>query len=86
MTMVVSTSRRPRHSICRTGGTLKIAEFEKHDNDSLQKAYGDRWLGFEQKEVNNWLAGNNFITSSVKEYNVQQSLKIVVYKSIKKFK
>ncbi len=83
---------KPEAAIAEAGrilkpcGTLIIAEFEKHNNDSLQKAYGDRWLGFEQKEVNNWLTGNNFITSSVKEYNVQQSLKIVVYKSIKKFK
>lgn len=72
--------------ILKPGGTLIVAEFEKHNNELLQKAYGDRWLGFTKNEVKGWLDENNFITSSVKEYNVQQSLKIVVYKSIKKFK
>ena len=72
--------------ILKPGGTLIIAEFEKHNNELLQKAYGDRWLGFTKNEVKGWLDENNFITSSVKEYNVQQSLIIVVYKSIKKIK
>lgn len=72
--------------ILKPGGTLIIAEFEKHENQTLQKAYGDRWLGFNQKEVKGWLDKNQFITSRIEEYNVQQSLKIVVYKSIKKFK
>lgn len=72
--------------ILKPGGTLIIAEFEKHNNELLQKTYGDRWLGFTKKEVQGWLVDNNFITSPEKEYNVQQSLKIVVYKSVKKFK
>ena len=72
--------------ILKPGGTLIIAEFEKHENERFQKTYGDRWPGFSESEVRSWLGDNHFIISSVSRYSVQQALTISVYKSVKKFK
>ncbi len=71
--------------ILKPGGTLIIAEFEKHENEKFQKTYGDRWPGFSETEVTSWLVNNHFIISSVSRHNVRQALTISVYKSVKKF-
>lgn len=68
--------------ILKPGGTLIIAEFEKHKNERFQKKYGDRWPGFSQEEVEKWLIQNSFKLSGRTKYNVMQSLTIIIYKAI----
>lgn len=72
--------------ILKPEGTLIIAEFEKHDNEILQKTYGDRWLGFNQEEVETWLIKNSFLLKKIEKHKVMQSLTIIIYKAIKKIK
>lgn len=72
--------------ILKPGGTLIIAEFDRHDNETLRKTYGDRWLGLTEKEVGSWISENSFIMSGIKTYKLQQSLTLKIYKTIKKYK
>ncbi len=69
--------------ILKPGGTLIIAEFQNHENESFRKTYGDRWPGFSEDEINSWIGSNHFIINSVSRYHVQQALTICIYKSVK---
>lgn len=53
------------------GGKLVLSDLDKHSNEELRTKYGDRWLGFEKSELENWLATAGFDT----EESVQQPLK-----------
>ncbi len=69
--------------ILKPGGTLVIAEFNRHENVTFQKKYGDRWPGFSEFEISGWLTDNTFNTCTVSSYSVKQSLIIRIYKSVK---
>lgn len=36
-------------------GHLLLVEFERHDDESLRRRHGDRWLGFTTEELRVWL-------------------------------
>jgi ArsR family transcriptional regulator len=41
--------------VLKPGGHLIVADFAKHDLDTLREEHAHRWLGFELEEVNRWL-------------------------------
>ncbi len=68
--------------ILKKGGSFIIADFDKHKNEEMRKTYGDRWLGFSLEEIEGFL-GKNFTLETYKKENVDQSLRLVIYKAIK---
>jgi ArsR family transcriptional regulator len=42
------------------GGTLVIADLQRHDQDWVRDQLADQWLGFERTEIEGWLAGAGF--------------------------
>lgn len=76
----VTESRR----ILSRGGNLVIAEYDRHENETLGRVYGDRWLGFTKQEVKKWLAESGFELMDVKTYPMRQKLSLIIYRSVKK--
>jgi len=71
------------HRVLRSGGTLIIAELDKHTNENMRSTYGDRWLGFHGHEMNQLLVNLGFIIKTTQSYDLEQSLVLNMFTSEK---
>jgi SAM-dependent methyltransferase len=51
---------REAHRVLRRGGTLVLADLDRHQEEELRRSFGDRWLGFGPGELQGWLAEAGF--------------------------
>lgn len=51
---------RAAHRILRPGGQLMILDLQRHRFDQAHELYGDRWLGFSEGELHQWLVEAKF--------------------------
>lgn len=57
LNLVLHHLSRPQASLLelrralKPGGRVFISEFDRHDEESLRREYGDRWLGFSAEEL-----------------------------------
>lgn len=72
--------------ILEPGGILILADFAKHDMESLRTEYGDRWLGFTDDFIEKILDKNGFRITAKKEYKLSTDLVLNITKSVKYFK
>jgi ubiquinone/menaquinone biosynthesis C-methylase UbiE len=60
-----------------------IVDFLNHNNESLRQKYGDRWLGFSELEIENWLAVTGFNSKKVDYFNLNKGLRGIMIRSMK---
>jgi len=48
------------HKILRAGGQLWVLDLMKHHFEQAHELYGDRWLGFAESDLHNWLETAGF--------------------------
>jgi ubiquinone/menaquinone biosynthesis C-methylase UbiE/DNA-binding transcriptional ArsR family regulator len=48
------------YRILRPGGQVMILDLLKHNFEKAHEAYGDRWLGFAESDLQQWLEGAGF--------------------------
>jgi len=70
--------------ILRPGGSFLIVDFDKHSNETMRQKYGFRWLGFSPTEIEHWLRNHFFTINYLKSHELNNNLKLNLYKSIKK--
>ena len=66
------------------GGSLVIADFDKHGNETMRKTYGDRWLGFSRAEMERFLSGAGFTLEDVSAFPLRQSLTLCIYRAVRR--
>ena len=69
--------------ILKPGGVLIIAELNKHQDETMRKAYGDRWLGFHSDEIKTFLQSAGLSLQHVRSYPIGHQLAINLFKSVK---
>jgi ArsR family transcriptional regulator len=67
------------HRILDQGGTLILADFAKHEQESLRSRYGDHWLGFTEQEFESWLGQAGFDMFEKQCFSVRRALRVFVY-------
>jgi len=48
------------HKILKPGGQIMILDLAKHNFERAHELYGDRWLGFAESDLHNWLEAAGF--------------------------
>jgi ubiquinone/menaquinone biosynthesis C-methylase UbiE/DNA-binding transcriptional ArsR family regulator len=69
--------------ILRTGGTLILADFHKHEQELMRSRYGDHWLGFPAEQVESWLDVAGFRIGGRRHFPVRKGLRVFVYTGCK---
>ncbi len=62
--------------VLRKGGTLVLADFDRHENERMRTEYGDRWLGFEGMALTQKLLHAGFILRHNDLHRVEKGLSI----------
>lgn len=75
---IISETRR----ILRRNGIVIIADFDKHEDESMRRTYGDRWLGFSIEEISGMLTKNGLNIERIRSFNIQKKLSLNLFKSI----
>jgi len=55
------------HRILRPGGRILILDLLEHDFKQARELYGDRWLGFPQNKLHEWLESVKFRQVEISE-------------------
>ncbi|MBN1525388.1 MAG: ArsR family transcriptional regulator [Spirochaetales bacterium] len=64
--------------ILKPKGQLIIADFSGHTSEMMRSRYGDRWLGFQIKELQDWLVRAGFAIVDKKEIAITKELTVLV--------
>lgn len=62
--------------ILAPGGRFVLADFDKHDDESFRRKYGDRRLGFDENELNRLLTDAGFRVQSHEKAAVKNGLAV----------
>jgi len=74
---------REAYRVIAPGGTFVVADFLKHDNESLRERMGDRWLGFTPAQIAAWLAEAGFALSGTQTIQAQNGMEVGIYVATK---
>lgn len=70
--------------ILKNGGVFIIADYVKHQRETMRSRYGDRWLGFEREEMDSWLDDYGFDVEESTEFPVNEGLLVRLLKTRKR--
>lgn len=65
------------------GGNFIIADFAMHSNESMRTEYGDRRLGFTEKELLQWMHDSGFHSVEISKFPVKKGLTVLLVHGIK---
>lgn len=65
------------------GGRLLLAEFDKHDDESMRHRHSDRWLGFSPEQLQDWLQEAGFRPAQCLRQEVNRGLAVLLLEAHK---
>lgn len=83
--LVLHHLRNPREGlqearrVLSEGGTLIVADFCRHDQEMMRSRYGDRWLGFDDSEMERWLEQAGIRVDEHRRFPVRRGLEVFLY-------
>lgn len=77
------TAFREINRIVKRKGHFIIVDFIKHHQESMRMKYGDRWLGFHEKEIKKWLLQTGFQIKEIDFFKLKKNLEGFFVYSIK---
>jgi len=85
MNMVLHHISQPQLPIAEAYRALKpkgvfiLSDFQKHDQEKINKIMGGSWLGFEKEKIKAWLTDAGFCLIAIDSYPVNHGLTIHVF-------
>jgi len=70
--------------ILKKRNSFIIVDFLKHNREDMRKKFGDRWLGFTEREIENWLNEADFNLKKIKYFNLKKELNGFIIDAVKK--
>jgi len=70
---------REARRVLKRGGRLIVTDFDKHDDETLRRQFGDRWLGFEKEDVERWMREERFEIMGFDRREVKRGLRIHLF-------
>ncbi|RPJ06226.1 MAG: SAM-dependent methyltransferase [Spirochaetaceae bacterium] len=70
--------------VLKPKGRFIIADLDSHNSEIMRSGYGDRWLGFPEKTIENWLIKAGFCNIKIKQFPVKRNLTVLVISAEKK--
>lgn len=67
------------HRALAAGGTLVLSDFRRHGVEQLRRRHGDRWLGFEPRQLEGWLHQAGFRVVERRELPARLGLTVLLY-------
>ncbi len=64
--------------ILRAGGQTLVTDFDKHGDEGMRTAYGDRWLGFSEEQMTAMLAEAGLTVRAVRREPVSRGLSLLM--------
>ena len=55
-------------------GRLVVIDFTAHEDESMRRRFGDRWLGFSREKLSEWLERAGFVLEAWSEHPVNKGL------------
>jgi ArsR family transcriptional regulator len=71
------------HRVLKVGDTFIIVDFQKHSNETMRHRYGDLWLGFEKKEIEDFLTKAKFTLQEYEQIELPNKMSIHIFSSVK---
>ena len=71
------------YRILKPEGSFFIFDLLLHRDESMRNKYGDLWLGFSLKDLENWLKDSGFHSYEVEHFNLKKGLKGFLHRSKK---
>lgn len=63
------------HRVLKKGNTFIIVDLLTHNQENMRERYGDRWLGFSETEMKNWLDSSGFSIKKMESFDLKKKLK-----------
>ncbi|MCK5098388.1 MAG: metalloregulator ArsR/SmtB family transcription factor [Desulfobacteraceae bacterium] len=67
------------YRVLKPEGLFILSDFQKHDQEKINRIMGGSWLGFEKEKIKNWLTDTGFHLKAVDSYHVNHGLTINVF-------
>jgi ArsR family transcriptional regulator len=73
------------HRVLKKDNTFIIVDLLTHHQESMRERYGDRWLGFSEIEMKNWLESSGFSIKKMESFDLKKKLKGFLITALKNF-
>ncbi|NJB68142.1 ArsR family transcriptional regulator [Desulfobaculum xiamenense] len=74
---------REAHRALAPGSRFILADFERHELESMRTESGDRWLGFDPDTVRAWLTDTGFTIANEDRFDLPSGLGLRLFEAVK---
>jgi ArsR family transcriptional regulator len=75
---------REVHRVLKSGDGFVIVDLLSHRQEIMRERYGDRWLGFSEEDIRDWLESSGFKFEKTRYFDLKKDLKGFIITSIKR--
>ncbi|MCG8566762.1 MAG: methyltransferase domain-containing protein, partial [Desulfobacterales bacterium] len=69
--------------VLKPGGRFLLADFECHNKEEIKDIIGGTWMGFEIRQIEEWMEQTGFTLDAFKRYKVEKGLVIHLFSAVK---